>query len=103
MKQIIADHGDVIKLLDQFLELNKEHPIDGGFKPNVLPDDFYEEHLHTVLPDINEVWKDRDLFLAFREYLYQQFANENLSFYLEAGSFEFFVTSHGFSSLRVGT
>eukprot|EP01127_Copromyxa_protea_P000883 TRINITY_DN10804_c0_g1_i1.p1 TRINITY_DN10804_c0_g1~~TRINITY_DN10804_c0_g1_i1.p1 ORF type:complete len:335 (-),score=82.83 TRINITY_DN10804_c0_g1_i1:94-1098(-) len=88
VKQIQNDHGETVKLLDQFLELNKEHPIDGGFKPNVLPDDFYEEHLHTVLPDINEVWKDRDLFLAFREYLYQQFANENLAFYLEAAHFE---------------
>lgn len=88
VKQITADHPEVVKLLDQFLELNKEHPIEGGFKPNVLPDDFYEEHLHTVLPDINEVWKDKDLFLAFREYLYQQFANENLAFYLEAAHYE---------------
>jgi len=88
IRQMQQDHPEVLRLLDKFLELNKEHPIEGGFKPNVLPDDFYEEHLHTVLPTLAEVWKDRDLFLAFREYLYQQFANENLSFYLEAAVYE---------------
>uniref|UniRef100_A0A6B2LP14 RGS domain-containing protein n=1 Tax=Arcella intermedia TaxID=1963864 RepID=A0A6B2LP14_9EUKA len=29
------------------------------------------------------------MMLAFREYLYQQFAHENLSFYLEAANFEY--------------
>lgn len=43
---------------------------------------------------MSEVWKDRDLFLAFREYLYQQIAHENLSFYLEAGKFPHFDLSH---------
>eukprot|EP01126_Amoeba_proteus_P058751 TRINITY_DN7622_c0_g2_i7.p1 TRINITY_DN7622_c0_g2~~TRINITY_DN7622_c0_g2_i7.p1 ORF type:complete len:331 (-),score=59.38 TRINITY_DN7622_c0_g2_i7:136-1128(-) len=88
LKMVTAAFPDQVKLLDTFLERNAEHPIQGGFKPNVLPDDFYEEHRHTVLPDINEVWKDKDLFLAFREYLYQQFANENLAFYLEAAHYE---------------
>lgn len=85
VKQITTTHSSIIDLYDTFLEFNRKHPIQGGFKPNVLPDDFYEEHLNTVLPDMSEVWKDKDLFLAFREYLYQQIAHENLSFYLEAG------------------
>jgi len=88
MKDIQAKFTTTIAILDKFLGYNAEHPIVGGFKPNVLPDDFYEEHLHTVLPDINEVWRDKDLFLAFREFLYQQFAHENLSFYLEAAHYE---------------
>jgi len=60
----------------------------GVFRPTVLPNDAYREHLHTTLPDIEELFKDRDLFLAFREYLYQQLAHENLSFYVEAVNFE---------------
>uniref|UniRef100_A0A6B2LK49 RGS domain-containing protein n=1 Tax=Arcella intermedia TaxID=1963864 RepID=A0A6B2LK49_9EUKA len=44
--------------------------------------------MHTSLPDIDELFKDRDLFLAFREYLYQQLAHENLSFFVEAANFE---------------
>jgi len=81
---------EVITLLDQFLKLNEEFPTDenGVFRPTVLPNDAYREHLHTTLPDIDELFKDRDLFLAFREYLYQQLAHENLSFYVEAVNFE---------------
>jgi len=72
------------------LELNTLFPTDenGVFRPTVLPNDAYREHLHTTLPDIDELFKDRDLFLAFREYLYQQLAHENLSFYVEAVNFE---------------
>jgi hypothetical protein len=84
MKNICARYSANISLYDDFLEFNAKHPIEGGFKPNVIPDDFYEEHLYTILPDISELWKDKDLFLAFREYLYQQIAHENLSFFLEA-------------------
>jgi len=81
---------EVIDLLDKFLELNTLFPTDeaGVFRPTVLPNDAYREHLHTTLPDIDELFKDRDLFLAFREYLYQQLAHENLSFYVEAVNFE---------------
>jgi len=88
LKEISTKYATTIELLDRFLAFNKEHPIEGGFKPNILPDDFYEEHLHTVLPTIDEVWRDKDLFLAFREFLYQQFAHENLAFYLEAAHYE---------------
>jgi len=77
-------------LLDRFLELNTQFPTDesGLFRPTVLPNDAYREHLHTTLPDVEELFKDKDLFLAFREYLYQQLAHENLSFYVEAANFE---------------
>jgi len=80
----------VIDLLDKFLSLNQQYPTDesGVFRPTVLPNDAYREHLHTTLPDIDELFKDRDLFLAFREYLYQQLAHENLSFYVESANFE---------------
>jgi hypothetical protein len=35
------------------------------------------------LPDIEEIFEDDSMFLAFREYLYRQFANENLTFWIE--------------------
>jgi hypothetical protein len=87
---------EVIDLLDQFLKLNEDFPTDenGVFRPTVLPNDAYREHLHTTLPDIDELFKDRDLFLAFREYLYQQLAHENLSFYVEAVNFETLTDDH---------
>jgi len=82
---------ELIELLDQFIRLNEEFPcVDNGvFKATVLPNDQYAEHLHTTLPNIDEVWRDPDLMLAFREYLYQQYAHENLSFYLEATNYEY--------------
>eukprot|EP01124_Arcella_intermedia_P019433 TRINITY_DN26746_c0_g1_i1.p1 TRINITY_DN26746_c0_g1~~TRINITY_DN26746_c0_g1_i1.p1 ORF type:complete len:362 (-),score=99.42 TRINITY_DN26746_c0_g1_i1:58-1143(-) len=92
LKSIMKKEGipEVIQLLDKFLELNTQFPTDesGVFRPTVLPNDAYREHLHTSLPDIDELFKDRDLFLAFREYLYQQLAHENLSFFVEAANFE---------------
>jgi len=80
----------LVELYDKFYELNTTFPTteNGIFRATVLPNDAYAEHLHTTLPDIDELWKDRDLMLAFREYLYQQFAHENLSFFLEAANFE---------------
>jgi len=82
---------ELIELLDKFLELNARFPCteNGVFKATVLPNDQYAEHLHTTLPGIDELWRDPDLMLAFREYLYQQYAHENLSFYLEATNFEY--------------
>jgi hypothetical protein len=82
---------ELIYLLDKFLQLNSESPCteNGLFKATILPNDQYSEHLHTRLPDIDELWRDPDLMLAFREYLYQQYAHENLSFYLEATNFEY--------------
>jgi hypothetical protein len=82
---------ELISLLDKFLQLNSESPCteNGVFKPTLLPNDQYAEHLHTTLPTIHELWRDPDLMLAFREYLYQQYAHENLSFYLEATNFEY--------------
>jgi len=46
------------------------------------------------LPSIDEIWFDRDLMLAFREYLYQQLANDNLSFYLTTLFFENLVSDN---------
>jgi hypothetical protein len=82
---------ELISLLDKFLELNAQYPCseNGQFRATVLPNDQYSEHLHTTLPSIDELWRDPDLMLAFREYLYQQYAHENLSFYLEAANFEY--------------
>jgi len=61
------------------------------FKPTTLPNDEYDEHLHQNLPDLDEIWYDRDLMLAFREYLNQQLANESLSFYMDAVYIENFL------------
>jgi hypothetical protein len=82
---------ELISMLDKFLELNSQYPCseNGLFRATVLPNDQYSEHLHTTLPNIDELWRDPDLMLAFREYLYQQYAHENLSFYLEAANFEY--------------
>jgi len=90
LKQIIKAEPEAVDLYDTFLALTIEtvEHID-EFKPTTLPNDDYEEHMHQNLPTINEVWLDRDLMLAFREYLYQQHANDNLSFYLSAVLFEF--------------
>jgi len=85
------DKGSVlIQLYDTFIDLNTKFPTTENeiFRATVLPNGAYQEHLHTTLPDVDELWKDRDLMLAFREYLYQQYAHENLSFYLEVGNFE---------------
>jgi len=73
-----------------FFDLNTKFPTtdNGQFRATVLPNDAYQEHLHTTLPDIDELWKDKDLMLAFREYLYQQYAHENLAFFLEAANYE---------------
>jgi len=90
LKQIIKSEPEAVDLYDKFLTLTiatVEH-ID-EFKPTTLPNDDYDEHMHQNLPSINEVWLDRDLMLAFREYLYQQHANDNLSFYLSTVLFEF--------------
>jgi len=40
---------------------------------------------------MNELWKDRDMMLAFREYLYQQSTSENLSFYLYSAMFSYII------------
>jgi len=87
----IEEAKELVQLPDKFLELNVQYPTmeNGQFRATVLPNDAYSEHLHTTLPDIDELWRDPDLMLAFREYLYQQFAHENLSFYLEAANYEY--------------
>jgi len=84
----------LVELYDTFFDLNQRFPTtadgnaDGQFKATILPYDAYQEHLHTTLPTIDELWKDRDLFLAFREYLYQKQSQENLAFWLEVSNYE---------------
>jgi len=88
MKQIQLTYPMACSLYDQFYENNSKYPIKGGFKANVLPDDFYEEHLRIDVPEVFQLWEDKDLFYAFREFLYQQYAAENLSFYLQLVNYE---------------
>jgi len=74
-----------IEIYDKFLELNTIHPQPSLiFKPNILPNDEYNEHLHQNLPDFHELFRDRDMMIAFREFLYEKCTYENLSFYLNA-------------------
>lgn len=85
---------ELISLYDKFMELNTQWPClnheSGIFRPTILPNDQYAEHLNaTQLPTIEELWKDPDLMLAFREFLYQSCSYENLSFYLEASNYEY--------------
>lgn len=44
------------------------------------------------LPDIEEIFEDDSMFLAFREYLYRRFANENLTFWIETELFRHLPT-----------
>jgi len=76
-------------LYDKFLELNKVYPQTTLiFKPNILPFDAYNEHTNLNLPPIGELWKDRDMMIAFRQYLYTKYSHENLSYYLYAEVFK---------------
>jgi len=90
-----SDKGKrLVELYDNFFNLNQKFPTtatgkpDGQFKATILPYDAYQEHLHTTLPVVDELWKDKDLFLAFREYLYLQQTQENLAFFLEVANYE---------------
>jgi len=92
---IKSDKGrKLVELYESFYALNQKHPTtadgkpDGPFKATILPNDEYQEHLNTTLPAIEELWKDKDLFLAFREYLYNQQTQENLAFFLECANYE---------------
>jgi len=83
MKQLTKMDHETIQLYDKFIELNNKFPQTSHiFKPNILPFDDNEEHRHQNLPPIDELWKDRDMMLAFRQYLYEKCTYENLSFYL---------------------
>jgi len=89
LKQIIKAEPEAVQLYDDFLSLTTKNVEEiNEFKPTTLPNDEYDEHEKQNLPSINEIWLDRDLMLAFREFLYQQMANDNLSFYLATVNFE---------------
>jgi len=92
LKQIMKAEPETVELYEQFLTLTEQNFENvSEFKPTTLPNDEYDEHAHQNLPSITEVWLDRDLMLAFREYLYQQKANDSLSFYLDAVCFELVI------------
>jgi hypothetical protein len=92
IKKIEKSEPRAIQLYDQFFDLTKNaYDNLDDFKPTTLPNDEYDEHLHQDLPEIDEIWYDRDLMFAFREYLSQQMANDSLSFYMDALNFENFV------------
>jgi len=87
-KGLKLNQGYVLGLYEKFHSLTitlLHDPL--LFNPFVLPNDEYDDHNNLSTPPIDELWNDEDMMLAFREFLYQQFANENLSFYLEAVKF----------------
>jgi len=83
VKQLTKMDHYTIEIYDKFLENNTRHPQPSLiFKPNILPNDDNDEHRNQNLPPINELWRDRDMMLAFRQFLYDKCTYENLSFYL---------------------
>lgn len=74
-----------VELLDQFLEIRKQEKK-GKLKAPKMPVSEKELDLDDNLydqPDIEEMFEDEDLMLAFREYLYATHIQENLAFWLE--------------------
>lgn len=75
-----------IQMLDQFFVIRKDQKKGKTKSPKMptrekdlnLEDNLYDQ------PDIEEIFDDADLMLAFREYLYQTHIQENLVFWLEA-------------------
>eukprot|EP01126_Amoeba_proteus_P026495 TRINITY_DN2624_c0_g1_i23.p1 TRINITY_DN2624_c0_g1~~TRINITY_DN2624_c0_g1_i23.p1 ORF type:complete len:130 (-),score=17.21 TRINITY_DN2624_c0_g1_i23:57-446(-) len=71
------------------MEFNQKHPMEGSFKPNAIPDDFYESVTRTHFANkFEEIWTDKDLFLSFREFLYEKYVQEHLTFLMEAVHYE---------------
>lgn len=74
-----------IQLLDQFLTIRKDQKKGKTKAPKMPPTEKelnLDENLYDQ-PDIEEIFEDQDLMLAFREYLYQTHIPENLVFWLE--------------------
>lgn len=74
-----------IVLLDQFLAIRKDTKK-GKTKIPKMPTNEKDLNLDDNLydqPDIEEIFDDLDLLLAFREYLYHTHIQENLVFWLE--------------------
>eukprot|EP01129_Flabellula_baltica_P001207 TRINITY_DN110_c0_g4_i4.p1 TRINITY_DN110_c0_g4~~TRINITY_DN110_c0_g4_i4.p1 ORF type:complete len:341 (-),score=69.29 TRINITY_DN110_c0_g4_i4:94-1116(-) len=81
-----------IGLYDKFTTLTNLAASEGSpFSPTTLPYDQYDEHIHQNLPDIEELWMDKDMTAAFREFLYIKASEENLSFYLAAVCFKYII------------
>ena len=86
-KQEEADlkEDSTVVLLDEFLEIRKQEKK-GKLKAPKMPTNEKELDLDDNLydqPDIEEMFEDEDLMLAFREYLYHTHVQENLAFWLE--------------------
>jgi len=80
---------ETVQFYDKFLENNLLHPQDTlVFQPSVIPNDQYVQHRHTRLPPFREIWRDREMMLAFRKFLQISQSNENLSFFLRIALFE---------------
>lgn len=89
VKVLKKSDSRTIELYHKFFELTKTSFEDlNTFNPTILPFDHYDEHLHQNLPTVDELWKDRDLMVAFREFLYSKNAEENLSFYIATMKFK---------------
>lgn len=78
-----------VQLLDEFLDIRRRERK-GKLKAPAMP--VYEKELNLDenlydQPDIEEIFDDEELMLAFREYLYQTRVQESLAFWLEAELF----------------
>ena len=84
-EELAMKDDPTIVLLDQFLDIRKREKK-GKLKAPPMPNPDKELNLDDNLydqPDIEEIFEDSDLMLAFREYLYQTHIQENLVFWLE--------------------
>mmetsp|Transcript_25198 Transcript_25198/g.28024 ORF Transcript_25198/g.28024 Transcript_25198/m.28024 type:complete len:454 (-) Transcript_25198:68-1429(-) len=82
--------SNTVTNINEFLKKLKENKRKGiVFKPAAIveaPKEKSEEDEENLYdqPDVEEILDDRELLLAFREFLYTTYANENLAFWLEA-------------------
>jgi hypothetical protein len=92
IKLIALKNQYTVGIYIKFLNNNAMRPTGDKFEPQILPQKYinnpYKEHLHIAQINVLDIWKDGDLFLAFREFLYQQYADECLSFYMTARCYE---------------
>jgi hypothetical protein len=92
LKYVVLKNNYTVDIYTKFLNNNKNRPTGYKFLPHVIPQsnmyELHKEHLHVVQIDIVNIWKDSDLFLAFREYLYQNYSEECLSFYMASRCYE---------------
>jgi len=101
-KEIQKKEPKALELYEKFIVLTMENYENlEDFKATSLPNDEYDEHMRHNLPSVEELWMDRDLMLGFREFLYQQYASEGLSFYMDSVNFENFVDEEKIKDVAV--